>query len=98
MCPILNVTEIELFGSPDVTALNFVYVVEWRAKFVKGKMDTRDEFLARILDAATTKNKHEDELKRTTFDLRRRVAKCIEIGCGSYEYLLWTVTNLSLKH
>jgi hypothetical protein len=51
-------------------------------------MDTRDELLARILDAATTKNKHEDELKRTTFDLRRRVAKCIEIGCGSYEYLL----------
>jgi len=27
MCLILNVTEIELFESPDLTVLNFVYVV-----------------------------------------------------------------------
>jgi len=26
ICLILNVTEIELFESPDLTALNFVYV------------------------------------------------------------------------
>ena len=51
-------------------------------------MDTRDELLARILDAASTKNKHEDQLKRTTLDLRTSLAKCIEVGCRSYEYLL----------
>jgi len=50
-------------------------------------MDTRDELLARILDAAARKSKPEDQLRRITIDLRTRVAKCIEIDCGSYEHL-----------
>ena len=53
-------------------------------------MDTRDELLARIFDgaAAANKNKREDQLRRTTLDLRTRVAKCTEVGCGNYEHLL----------
>ena len=52
------------------------------------KVDTPDEFLARILDAAACIKKHEDQLRRTTLDVRTRVAKCIEIGGGILEHLL----------
>ena len=41
----------------------------------KRKVDTRDELLARILDAAACIKKHEDQLRRTTRDLRPRATK-----------------------
>ena len=55
-------------------------------------MDTPDELLARILDAAARITKGEDQLRRATRDLRTRVAKCIEVDGGIFENLLWTVT------
>ena len=45
-------------------------------------MDRGDEFLARILDVAACINKREYQLRRTTRDLRTRVAKCIEVDGG----------------
>ena len=48
----------------------------------------RDELLARILDAVARINKREDQLRRTTRDLRTRVAECIEVDGGIFEYLL----------
>jgi hypothetical protein len=54
----------------------------------KRKADTRDELLARILDAAVCINRCEDQLRRTTRDLRTRVAKCTEVRGGIFEYLL----------
>jgi len=54
----------------------------------KLKVDTRDELLARILGAAACINKREDQLRRTTRDLRTRVAKCTEIDGGIFEHLL----------
>jgi hypothetical protein len=59
------------------------------------KVDAPDELLARILDAAACVKKHEDQLGRTTLDVRTRVAKCFEIGGGIFEHLLRTLTNLS---
>jgi AmiR/NasT family two-component response regulator len=47
-------------------------------KFTKEKVDTADELLARILDAAVSITKREDQLRRTTSDLRTRVAKRTE--------------------
>ena len=47
-------------------------------------MDTPDELLARILDAAGCIKKREDQLRRTTRDLRTRVANCIEFGGESF--------------
>ena len=41
-------------------------------------MDTPDELLASILDAAGCIKIREDQLRRTTRDLRKRVAKCTE--------------------
>jgi hypothetical protein len=64
----------------------------------KRKVDTRDELLARILDAAARTQKRGDQLRRTKRDFRTRVAKCIEAGGGIFKHLLSTVTNLSFKH
>jgi hypothetical protein len=47
-----------------------------------------DEFLASILDAAACIKKREDQLRRTTRDLRTRVAKCTELDGGILEHLL----------
>ena len=41
----------------------------------KGNVDTPDQLLARISDAAARIKKGEDQLGRTTRDLRTRVAK-----------------------
>jgi hypothetical protein len=51
-------------------------------------MDTRDELLARIFDAAARIKKYEDQLRRTKRDLRTRVTKFIKVDGGSFENLL----------
>jgi len=50
-------------------------------------VDTRDELLVRILDAAARTQKRED-LKRTTRELRTRLVKCAETDCGIFEHLV----------
>jgi hypothetical protein len=81
-------TEIELFDSPDLTALD-VCLWGWMNREVyKSKLETRDESLARILDAAARVTVREDELRRRKCDLRGRVAKCFEVGGGIFENLL----------
>jgi hypothetical protein len=71
------VAELDLFESPDLTSLDF-YLWGW----------IKDELLARILDAAARIKKREDQLRRTTRDLRTRVAKCTEVDGGILEHLL----------
>jgi len=51
-------------------------------------VDTPDELLARILDAAAGIKKREDRLRRTTRELRTRVAKCTEVDGGIFDRLL----------
>jgi len=96
------VTEIELFESPDVTPLD-IYLRGWmNSEVYKSKVDTRDELLARILDdAAATIKKYEDQLRRTTRDLRTRVAKCTEVHGVVFELkqiCQFCVINSSSKH
>jgi len=59
-----------------------------KSEVYKTKVDTTDELLARILDAADRIKKREDQLRRTTRDLRTRVAKCTEVDGGICEHLL----------
>jgi hypothetical protein len=54
----------------------------------KIKVDTRDKFLAPILDAAARIQKSEDRLRRTTYDLQTRAAKCMDVNGGIFERLL----------
>ena len=49
------------------------------------KVDKRNELLARILDAAVSIKKREDQLRRKTRDLRTRVAKCTEVDGVVFE-------------
>jgi len=48
------------------------------------KLDTPDEMLARSLDAAGCIKKRADQLRRTTRDLRTRIANCIEVDGGGF--------------
>jgi hypothetical protein len=49
---------------------------------------TFGKLLARILDAATRIKKREDQPRRTTRDLRTRVAKRTEVDNVIFEHLL----------
>ena len=59
------------------------------------KTDARDELLSGILDVADGIKKRENQLRRSTRDLRNRFAKCTEVDGGIFEYILCTVTDLS---
>ena len=59
----------------------------------KRNVDTPEELLVRILDAAACIKKREDQLRRTTRDLRTRVAKCTEVDGGILERSLCTVNK-----
>ena len=53
MCLILNIyREVEMFESSDHIPLDFCMRDWTKSEVYKRKMDTRDELLARILDAA----------------------------------------------
>ena len=56
--------------------------------FFKIKVDTRDELLAHILDAAARMKTREQQLRRITHDFYTRVAKCVEVAGGIFERLL----------
>jgi soluble P-type ATPase len=58
-----------------------------KSEVYKRKVDTRDELLARILDAAACIKKREDQLRRITRDLGTRFEKCIEVGGGIFDDL-----------
>jgi len=82
------VTETELFEFPDSDLLDF-YLRGWTNREIcKSKVDTPDELLARILDAAARTKKREYQLRRKTRDLRSRVAKCTEFDYGIFEHLM----------
>jgi hypothetical protein len=45
-------------------------------------VDTRYQLFARILDAAARIKKREDQLRRTTRNIRTRVEKCANVDVG----------------
>lgn len=65
-----------------------------KSEFYQTKVDARDELFARILGAAASTKKCEDQLRRTHV-LRTRVVKCNEFDSGILVHLLWNLTNLS---
>jgi len=53
------------------------------------KVNTRDELVARIMNsAALIKQERQDELRRATLTVAKRVEKCIEVDGGIFEHLL----------
>jgi hypothetical protein len=51
-------------------------------------VDTPDELLARVLDAAVLRKKREDRLRRTTRELRTGLAERFDVDGGNFEHLL----------
>jgi hypothetical protein len=54
----------------------------------KEKVNTRDEMVARIMNsAALIKQKRQDDVRRATCTIAKRVEKCIEVDGGIFEQL-----------
>jgi hypothetical protein len=58
-----------------------------KSEAYKRNVDTSDELLSDILNAAVCIKKREDQIRRTTRDLCTRVAKCFEVDGGIFEHL-----------
>ena len=82
------IAEIELFEPPDLTPFNICLWSRKKSEVYERKVKRRDELLTCILDAAASVKKHEDLLRRTTRDLHKRFAKCIEDDGGIFEHSL----------
>jgi hypothetical protein len=55
----------------------------------KKERNTRDELVARIMNsAALIKQQHQDDLRRATRSIAKRVEKCIEVDGGNFEHSL----------
>ena len=63
---------------------------EWmKSEVYKEKVNTRDELVTRIMNsAALIKQEHQDDLRRATCTVAKRVEKCIELDGGIFEHLL----------
>ena len=69
------------------------YLWVWmKTEVYKEKVNTRDELVARIVNSAPViKQEYQDDFRRATRTVARRVEKCIEVDGGIFEHLLWTV-------
>ena len=75
-----------MFESLDLTVLYFCLWGWMRSVVYKREVDIRDDLLASILDAAARIKKRELQLRRTTRNLRTRLAKWAEVDDGILEY------------
>jgi len=57
-----------------------------RSEVYKGKVNTRDELVARIMNSAAVIK--QDDVRRATRSVAKRVEKCIEVDGGILEHLL----------
>jgi hypothetical protein len=59
------------------------------SEIYKEKVNSRDELVARIMNsAALIKQERQDEFRRGTRTVVKRVEKCIEVDGGIFEHLL----------
>ena len=67
-----------------------------KSEVSKEKLNTRDELVARIMNgAALIRQERQDDLRRATRStIAKRVEKCIEVGGGIFEPLLWNLAIL----
>ena len=74
----------------QIDSIFLMQVGGWmKSKVYKRQVDTRDESLVRIWNAAARTRKGKDQLWRITRDIQTRVVKCTELDGGIFEILLW---------
>jgi hypothetical protein len=60
-----------------------------KSEIYKEKVNTRDEFVARIMNsAALLEQERQDDLRRATRTIVKRVERCIEFNGGIFEHLI----------
>jgi len=60
-----------------------------KSEVYKEKVNTRDELVAHIMNsAALIKQERQDDLRRATRTVAKRVEKYVEVNGGIFEYLL----------
>ena len=60
-----------------------------KSEVYKEKVNTRDELVTRIMNSAPfIKQERQDDLRRATRTVVKRVEKCIEVDGGIFEHLL----------
>ena len=60
-----------------------------KSEVYKEKVNTRDELVTRIMNsAALIKQERQDDLRRATRTVAKRVEKCIEVDGGIFDHLL----------
>ena len=60
-----------------------------KSEVYKEIVNTRDELVARIMNsAALIKQERQDDLRRATRAIDKRVEKCIEVNGGIFEHLI----------
>jgi len=69
--------------------LNFCLWGWMKSEVYKEKVNTRDELVARIMNsAALIKQERQDDLRRATPTIAKKVEKCTEVDGGTFEHLL----------
>jgi len=79
--------KIQLFevGAYRNYSFRFLSVGMEKSEIYKEKVNTRDDLVARILNsAALLKQERQDDLRRTTRTIAKRVEKCIEVDGGIF--------------
>jgi len=60
-----------------------------KSEVYKEKVNTRDEWVSHIMNgAALIKQERQDDLRRATRTIAKRVEKCIEVDGDIFEHLL----------
>ena len=55
-----------------------------KSEVYKEKVNTRDELVARIVNSALIKQERQDDLRRATRTIAKKVEKCIEVDDGIF--------------
>jgi len=83
--------KIQLF-KVGLTPLDFCLWGWMKSEVYKGKVNTWDDLVARIMNSdALIKQERQDDLRKATRTVAKRVEKYIEVDGGIFEHLLWTV-------
>ena len=58
-----------------------------KSEVYKGKVNTRDELVTRIMNSATLiEQERQNDLRRATRTIAKRVEKCFEVDDGIFEH------------
>jgi len=89
MCPIFNVCEDTAVRSWRLQIRFLSVRMDEKRSIQRKSKHKRDELVARIMNSAgLIKQERQDDPRRATRTIAKRVEKCIEVDGGIFEHLL----------